>query len=173
MLAVLLPLSSMVVDEAVGLTDIASSAEDIFSSTVRGCSMCQRVAAMSPQQQVVFFTLVTATFATMLVVYLLYRVRAKMVPGIIFPREQLPWFGALLSVNKNFHRMSEWKRDVVTRTLEETRQKDMIAAMKRNATAEEVEASSKPREVSKLSQRTRKLALVAASPRSKLCSTCG
>lgn len=76
-----------------------------------GCGICQRVAALSPAHQVLFYTLLIAMLGGLALLALLYvRLGAKTVPGVAGTRLHRRFWGVLWSLRAGMESgMSVWK----------------------------------------------------------------
>jgi len=112
-----------------------------------GCGPCKRVAAMSPDERLLFFTLLACVFlviATSAALYFAFR--ARLLPGILYSRRaQLPFLGILVSVQRNYHRISAWRNDTVKEALAEHRHRLLHALMEAGADGAKVEQQLKAR----------------------------
>jgi len=102
----------------------------LLATGLGGCSLCQRVSAMSPAERAQFYTVLGVVFAALVVGYALYRlVRAPLLPRIVTPHCQWPVIGMLVPLQRNFHRFSAWRTEVTKETFEQIRQKQMHQLM--------------------------------------------
>ncbi len=110
-----------------------------------GCSICQRVKEMSPDQRQLFFTLFGTIMSVSLLFLLLYhKLKAPLLPGIRAPANQLPFFGCLFPMLRGYHCMSQWRSEEIQACVEASRQAQLAYLLKSGADGSAVDRIQAP-----------------------------
>ena len=147
----------------------AAEASATSSSTILGgCSICKRIDAMSAEQQTLYFTILGAVMSLSLLVWVLWHGRGKLLPNIPCPREQLPFFGLLFSIQRHFKTMAWWKNGIMERAVEDDRRRRISKLMREGASEAEI-AKVRPTEMIQWSMPFYSTFVELLSPRNIKC----